>query len=101
TVFRPSMSSVYDVVKLLDFGIAKLVDPAQFDVSTTGEDIAGTPAYMAPEQLLGHIVDARADLYAVGACMYEALTGTLPFQRESVAEVLCAIAKESLIPIRE
>jgi tRNA A-37 threonylcarbamoyl transferase component Bud32/tetratricopeptide (TPR) repeat protein len=58
-------------VKLVDFGVARLVDA---DMTKTGEQV-GTPAYMAPEQVRGAQVDARSDLYSLGATLYELVTG--------------------------
>ncbi len=68
------------VVKILDFGIAKLLDsetaPAQ---RTRAGILMGTPEYMSPEQCSGREVDARADIYLLGVMMYEVFTGRLPF----------------------
>jgi len=65
-------------IVITDFGIARgICDDA--GVTEVGQAV-GTPRYMAPEQVLGHDVDARADLYAVGLILYELLTGTFPFQ---------------------
>ncbi len=77
-----------DVLKLLDFGLAKqrhpevapqvaLVDPEKF-VTGIGQ-VAGTPGFMSPEQALGMPIDARTDLYALGCCVYWLLTGTQVF----------------------
>ena len=63
-------------VKLIDFGIAKLID---LEGMTATRMILGTPRYMAPEQIQGKPVDLRADLYSVGVVAFEALTGTPPF----------------------
>ncbi len=74
-----------DVIKVLDFGIAK-VDPATVGGSalTRAGTIYGTPAYMAPEQGLGEDVDHRADLYAVGVLIFELVAGLPPFPGEGV-----------------
>jgi len=76
------------VVKLVDFGIASFGDR---DLTSSGVRI-GTPAYMAPEQLRGRVADARADLYAVGATLFEAATGVqLHSQLESTRDVAGAV----------
>jgi serine/threonine protein kinase len=82
-------------VKLLDFGLAKLqapAPPARPGVSNavTGV-IAGTAGYMAPEQATGEEVDARADLFALGATLYEMLTGERAFRGASTIDTLRAI----------
>jgi serine/threonine protein kinase len=61
----------------MDFGIARLAEATS--TMTQAGMVVGTPTYMAPEQLLGEEIDARADLYAVGVVMYECLTGAPPF----------------------
>src|SRR4051812_16713779 len=77
-----------DVPKLLDFGIAKVSgNDGQNHLTQTGT-IFGTPFYMAPEQALGNLVDARTDIYAVGVIMYECFSGTLPFQGDSFMAIL-------------
>ena len=79
-VFLMSTLAVRDLVKVLDFGVAKLVeDAAGEDKLTAFGQVLGTLAYMAPEQAAGvGDVDARADLYAVGATLYHMLTGMTP-----------------------
>lgn len=64
-------------VRVLDFGIAKLLDDAS-SVTRTGA-MVGTPGYMAPEQIRGGAVDGRTDLYAIGVILFELLTGARPF----------------------
>jgi tRNA A-37 threonylcarbamoyl transferase component Bud32 len=75
-------TSVGELAKLTDFGLAKVVD-ARLDGSihlhTAANVVLGTPDYMAPEQWRGATVDARTDLYAVGVLLYELLTGGVPF----------------------
>ncbi len=83
-------------VKVLDFGLAKLVPAAgdetrSLDLTQAGAT-AGTLAYMSPEQLLGEPIDARADLYALGVVLYELATGARPFQ----AAVATALTNEVL-----
>ena len=74
------------VVKVLDFGIAKL---AIHETRLTGTGVlVGTPNYMAPEQAYGDPVDARADLYALGVILYEMVTGAVPFHADSPLAVL-------------
>ena len=68
------------IVKVLDFGVAKLVEPTAAD---TQRRIVGSPAYMAPERLRGHRYDGRADVYSVGVTLYEMLTGKLPFRSDN------------------
>ncbi len=76
------------VVKVLDFGIAKLREAAPL---TRAGDMVGTITYMSPEQALAIDVDARSDIYAVGICMYIALTDCRPFTGSTVQETLSAI----------
>ncbi|HWU86504.1 MAG TPA: serine/threonine-protein kinase, partial [Kofleriaceae bacterium] len=75
-----------ELVKVLDFGIAKIVGDARAllgEATLTQAGYAqGSPRYVAPEALLGHILDARADLYAVGVVLFELLTGRSPFNDE-------------------
>lgn len=66
---------------LSDFGVAKLTESA---ISATGEEVIGTPAYISPEQARGEAVDHRADIYGLGAILYEMLTGNRPFSGETV-----------------
>jgi serine/threonine-protein kinase len=79
-------------VKILDFGIAKLVGDqlaARPKPKTRGGTILGTPAYMAPEQCRGGVeLDARADLYAVGCILFEMLTGRPPFVGGGDGEIM-------------
>src|SRR6059058_2301193 len=71
----------YEKVKVMDFGLAKLVDaPSLRDANASSPEFAvGTPAYICPEQVRGEPMDHRGDLYSVGVILYELLTGKLPF----------------------
>ena len=84
------------VAKILDFGIARLLSAEM--TGTLG--VVGTPAYMAPEQALGKEVDRRADLFAVGAVMYELLKGARPFQADSIGRLMGLIAEAPHEPAR-
>src|SRR5262245_34441907 len=95
-------------VKILDFGLAKLLqeDHASFDstglnLTATGV-VIGSPAYLSPEQLRAQPVDARSDLFALGIVMHEMLQGTNPFLRRTAAETLHAIlGADAAILVRE
>ena len=82
---------------VLDFGVCKLDDCDDFvgeldDVSTTAGRIMGTPCYMAPEQVRGAVdVDARADIWALGIILFEAVSGVRPFDGDSMDRVISAI----------
>lgn len=82
-------------IKLTDFGIAKLLD-AQ-GVTHTGQ-VLGSPAHMAPEQIEGGDVDARADVFGTGVLLYEMLTGGLPFEGKNPAQVLRKVLEGIFLP---
>ncbi len=73
-----------DVVKLLDFGVARMRDG---DRLTAYGVVIGTPLYMSPEQVTGQELDARSDLYSLGVCLYEMLSGKVPFDGPNVHEI--------------
>jgi len=78
-----------DVVKILDFGIAKVTEPTSGgEVLTQAGVIFGTPEYLSPEQAIGTHVDARADLYAAGVILYEMLAGRRPFESEDKVKII-------------
>ncbi len=76
-VFVSPSPALGDVVKVLDFGVAKLMEDDGAPITADGV-LVGTPQYMAPEQIDGRTLDARTDLYAVAACLYEAVSGQVP-----------------------
>ncbi len=78
------------VVKLMDFGIARLVESS---MTMTGS-VLGTPAYMAPEQVTGRKVDARSDIFSLGVVLFELLAGQRPFSGNSASELFFAILQK-------
>ena len=89
-----------DFVKVLDFGIAKIMD-ADSPGLTRSDVVCGTPQYMAPEQATGSALDARCDLYAVGVILYQLATGHLPFDGQNSMEVLTKHVNEAPVPPRQ
>jgi serine/threonine protein kinase len=84
-------------VKLLDFGLARPEVERTLDVTAalTAAGVAvGTPRYMAPEQVTGDLVDARSDLFAFGAILFEVLAGRPAFQGRTISEILHATLSE-------
>ena len=77
-------------LKLMDFGIAQLVD--QQKLTMTGQ-LLGSPAFMAPELISGKPVDHRIDVFSLGIMLYQLATGTLPFSGRNPHEVLNRIAE--------
>ena len=78
-----------DGAKILDFGIAKVTDPENNrEALTQAGVIFGTPEYLSPEQALGDVVDARADLYAAGVILFEMLTGQRPFESDDKVKIV-------------
>ncbi len=90
--------------KVLDFGLAKLLEPAEGDAEThltmTGA-VMGTPACMSPEQARGEWVDQRSDVFSFGVVLYEMATGRIPFSGRSKADVISALLSQAPIPAAE
>jgi CRP-like cAMP-binding protein len=83
--------------RIVDFGIALVSDS---DISRL-EGVAGSPAYMSPEQVQGHELDARSDLYSLGAVMYEMLCGQRPFRAGALGKLLRQVVQSTPEPLRE
>ncbi len=79
-----------DTLKVTDFGIARLTDSSK---TKTGM-VLGTPSYMSPEQLAGKKIDGRSDLFSLAVSLYQLLCGHLPFEGESMAQLMFKIANE-------
>ena len=96
-------------VKLLDFGLAKLMPRAESSSNTRTATvwdshpgaILGTAGYMSPEQARGAELDYRSDIFSLGLILYELVTGTAPFRRDSTAQTLAAIIEDELPPLTD
>lgn len=91
-------------LKILDFGIAKLVGEAGATMAAAAPGtqlglVYGTPRYMAPEQAVGQVIDARVDLYAAGVLAYELLTGHVPFDGEDLTAIVTRQLTERPAPL--
>jgi serine/threonine-protein kinase len=95
------IGGMHDVTKLFDFGLVR-VHALSADAALTGlGSIAGTPAFMSPEQAAGTAdVDARSDIYSLGAVAYFLLTGQVPFVRSTSVQTMAAHLAEPLVPPR-
>ncbi len=98
-VFLLSISDGSTFIKVLDFGIAKVLD-AEKDMTKTGQ-VFGTPEYMSPEQCRGDKLDGRSDLYSLGCILYRMLSGHPPFESDTPMAVLVSHASENPPHINE
>jgi eukaryotic-like serine/threonine-protein kinase len=79
-----------DTVKVTDFGIARITDTSR---TKTGM-VLGTPSFMSPEQLAGKKIEGYSDLFSLGVSLYQLVCGKLPFQGDSMAQLMFRIANE-------
>ncbi len=87
-------------VKIVDFGIAKLLDEGATMVTQDGST-CGTPSYMAPEQVMGRDLDARTDIYALGVVLFELVTGKRPFMDTAATAILLKHLQEPIPSVLE
>jgi serine/threonine protein kinase len=100
------MVDEHGLVKVLDFGLAKLTEAAAAEAETatmlTGEGIVlGTAAYMSPEQAEGRPIDPRSDVFSFGSMFYEMLTGQRAFHGDTAASTIASILREEPKPISQ
>ena len=107
-IFLSVMGDDRDHVKVVDFGIAKLLQPTSADAEepsgrrlTMSGSTVGTPTYMSPEQAAGEDVDGQTDLYALGVIMYEAANGRPPFYNKDPIKVMRAQLFDPVPPLRD
>jgi tRNA A-37 threonylcarbamoyl transferase component Bud32 len=101
-IFCAYRGGVYDVIKLLDFGLAKpTMEPTADAQLTMAGTVTGSPLFMSPEQASGDdAIDARSDIYSLGAVMYYMLTGQPPFIADNPLKVMIAHASQEVVPPR-
>ncbi len=101
-IFVAQRGGIFDVVKVLDFGLVKPLSDVQ-DLSLTAEgSITGSPLYMSPEQAMGNEdLDARSDIYSLGAVAYFMLTGRPPFESDKPIRVLLSHVQAQVVSPRE
>lgn len=90
-----------EVVKVLDFGIAKLKDSQQQNQITKTDSVLGTPHYMSPEQCSGGSIDYLSDIYSLGIILYEMLSGHVPFQATSAPAVIVQHVTKDPTPLKK
>lgn len=90
------MLTVTGTPKVMDFGISRAADDMQSLTQTA--TVFGTAQYISPEHAMGHNIDYRADIYALGCVLYECLTGQPPFQAETAVAVACKHVQDAPVP---
>ncbi|MCP2936417.1 protein kinase, partial [Salmonella enterica subsp. enterica serovar Typhimurium] len=84
-------------VKVADFGVARIESSNLTQAGT----VMGTPSYMSPEQLAGKKIDGRSDLFSLGVMLFQLVCGKLPFEGDSMAQLMFRIANEPHPDIRD
>lgn len=95
-VVAPDDDYEFESVRVVDFGFAKVLGDSGASLATT---VMGTPYYMSPEQCLGETLDARSDVYSLGAMFYEMLSGKPPFAAETVSGIISKQLGETPAPL--
>jgi eukaryotic-like serine/threonine-protein kinase len=93
-------ATIFETIKLLDFGVAEMNDPDTGGWLADPDTIVGTPEYLAPEVVHGMGIDTRADIYSLGVILYEMLTGSVPFRGASAVDTMLKAAGDPLPSLR-
>lgn len=100
-VLSPTAANGGEMVKILDFGLAKMLDDPETEHLTLPGEVFGTPQYMSPEQCMGEPLTLASDVWSFGALAYEALTGEPPFMANSLLEFVLAQKNRKVPPASE
>jgi serine/threonine protein kinase len=102
-LFAAYRGGLYDVTKLLDFGLVKTLRGDESALQLSREDtVAGSPLYMSPEQVVhSGAPDFRTDIYSLGGVAYFLLTGHAPFSGDTAMEVMIAHTRDAVVPLRQ